>query len=72
MKLENGKYYRNGRGKHIGPIEPRRTLDYLGADDPYLFKGVDRYGWTTSYTPDGRYLVGQDSDRDLVEEVGAP
>lgn len=60
MKIEEGKYYRNGYGRTIGPM----TYETL----------TGRF-WSGSlaYAPDGRCLITAISRlQDLIQEVGKP
>jgi len=67
MKIEAGKFYRNGFGAVLGPIvKPKGPSSML-----YPFAVRDGASWTT-WDERGRYNVGTTTNYDLVEEVAAP
>ena len=61
LQLEVGKYYRNGAGEIIRII-------YKGNGYPNSFIGDDNRG----YSKDGRFLLFNESEIDLIYEVTDP
>lgn len=59
MKLEEGKFYRDGLDNFVGPMERRKDREY-----PFLDKLTGN-----DYTKDGSYMAWRSSQRDLIEEV---
>ena len=59
MKLEEGKFYRDGLNNFVGPMERRKDREY-----PFLDKLTGN-----DYTKDGSYMAWRSSQRDLIEEV---
>jgi hypothetical protein len=60
MKIERGKFYKRRDGEISGPMQANGNPDF-----PYLFDG-------SSYTEEGRYLLGKENQWDLIEEVSDP
>lgn len=59
MKLEEGKFYRDGLGDVVGPMERTNEYEY-----PFRDKLTGN-----NYTKDGSYMAWGSSQRDLIEEV---
>lgn len=59
MKLEEGKFYRDGLGTVVGPMERSKDKVY-----PFY---VEMTG--NSYTEDGSFRAWRSSEGDLIEEV---
>ena len=59
MKLEEGKFYRDGFGDVVGPMKWRKDRGY-----PFVDKATG-----DSYTKDGLFKSWGQSQRDLIEEV---
>lgn len=62
LKLEVGKKYKTRDGR---TVEITGRLGILGT--PYPFESAVDY-----YTPEGKVLVGHETERDIVAEVNAP
>ena len=59
MKLEEGKFYRNGLGAVVGPMERRKDKEY-----PFRDKRTGN-----DYTEDGSFSAWRSGGWDLIEEV---
>lgn len=66
MKIEEGKYYRNGLGNVVGPMTPFDSTVYPWRGDT-IWK-IERTS-NESFTADGRISVYQKALSDLIEEV---
>ena len=59
MKLEEGKFYRDGLDNFVGPMERTNEYEY-----PFRDKLTGN-----SYTEDGSFRAWRSSEGDLIEEV---
>jgi hypothetical protein len=66
MQLEVGKTYKSGEGVVYTIL---RKSEVEGMKYPFVARS--RSGVLISFAPDGAYIVGKDSRRNLVEAVDA-
>lgn len=68
LQIEEGKYYRDGEGHVIGPMEPF-TNNYILQRQGFIWKSSGAYPF--SYTAEGSFSTFYSGECDLIREVNA-